>query len=356
MTTGLKTITGLSHEFGTADYVRGGGGNTSFKDAGTLWIKPSGTTLAGLKPETFVAMDRARLGRLYQLAVPSDSTAREALVKAVMTEAVRPGQNARPSVEAPLHDVLKGAYVVHTHPALVGGLVCSVRGEETCRRLFPDALWLPFVDPGYTLCMEAHRGIEDYRGRFGRDPDLLMLGNHGVFVSGETAEHVRATYDRVMAALRSSYQVAGVSLTLATQPAGSAASIRATEAHLREWMGKDAAEIVHSAPFAAAEGPLSPDHIVYSKSFAWYGKPSKAGFEAFVARHGYAPRVVMTPDAAFGVGASLRQAQLALEFAQDGALVRQLTEAFGGVQYLSDKAREFIENWEVESYRAKQMA
>ncbi|MBN2641641.1 MAG: SDR family NAD(P)-dependent oxidoreductase, partial [Victivallales bacterium] len=31
----------------------------------------------------------------------------------------------------------------------------------------------------------------------------------------------------------------------------------------------------------------------------------------------------------------------------------QLTEAFGGVNYLSDAAREFIENWEVESYRKK---
>ena len=46
----LKTIVELSHEFGTPDYVKGGGGNTSFKDETTLWVKPSGTTLAGLAP------------------------------------------------------------------------------------------------------------------------------------------------------------------------------------------------------------------------------------------------------------------------------------------------------------------
>lgn len=43
----LQTITALSHEFGTADYVKGGGGNTSCKDETTLWVKPSGTTLGG---------------------------------------------------------------------------------------------------------------------------------------------------------------------------------------------------------------------------------------------------------------------------------------------------------------------
>ena len=33
----LKTIVELSHEFGTPDYVKGGGGNTSVKDETTLW-------------------------------------------------------------------------------------------------------------------------------------------------------------------------------------------------------------------------------------------------------------------------------------------------------------------------------
>ena len=57
----------------------------------------------------------------------------------------------------------------------------------------------------------------------------------------------------------------------------------------------------------------------------------------------------------YGVGASQKVADLALILAQDGALVQQLTAAFGGLRFMSDAAREFIENWEVESYRAKQM-
>jgi hypothetical protein len=41
--------------------------------------------------------------------------------------------------------------------------------------------------------------------------------------------------------------------------------------------------------------------------------------------------------------------------AQDGALIKQLAQAFGGVEYMTERARLFIENWEVESYHSKQI-
>lgn len=354
MTELLKTITELSHEFGTDTYVKGGGGNTSCKNKDTLWIKPSGTTLAGLKPETFVEMDRARLGRLYSLAIPADKTAREALVKDTMAAAVKPGQTGRPSVEAPLHDVLGGTYVVHTHAALVNGLTCSRKGADACRSLFPDALWVPYTDPGYTLCMEVHRLIEERRAQRG-EPTLLILENHGIFVSGNSADDVRGIYHRVMTALRDRYAAAKVSSDLRLGASPATGSVRATTEQLQRWLGDGAAGVAHSAPFSVPEGPISPDHIVYSKSFAYRGELSKEGLDAFRARHGYVPRVVVTPTAVYGVGASLKQAQLALELAQDGAMVAQLATAFGGLQCLTDAARTFIENWEVESYRSKQI-
>ena len=34
-----------------------------------------------------------------------------------------------------------------------------------------------------------------------------------------------------------------------------------------------------------------------------------------------------------------------------GAQVMQLAGAFGGIDYMTDRDREFIESWEVESYR-----
>ena len=46
---------------------------------------------------------------------------------------------------------------------------------------------------------------------------------------------------------------------------------------------------------------------------------------------------------------------IANRLAQDGAIVQKLAATFGGIDYMTDRAREFIENWEVESYRQKQM-
>jgi len=44
---------------------------------------------------------------------------------------------------------------------------------------------------------------------------------------------------------------------------------------------------------------------------------------------------------------------LALELAQDSALVAQLAAAFGGIKYMTETESTFIDKWEVESYRRK---
>ena len=98
--TDLETIVALSHEFGTDDYVKGGGGNTSVKNADTLWVKPSGTTLSGLTTETFVAMNRDKINTLYGVESPTEPAAREELVKNLMGAAVendagRPSKGSR---------------------------------------------------------------------------------------------------------------------------------------------------------------------------------------------------------------------------------------------------------------------
>lgn len=271
----LDIITTLSHEFGTPDFIKGGGGNTSAKTAETLWVKPSGTTLGGLTPERFVAMDRSKLAALYTAVLPAGSAEREARVKDLTAAAIRPGSSGRPSVEAPLHDILAGTFVIHTHPALVNGMTCARNGAAACARLFPQALWVPYVDPGFTLCMEVRRR---YRGE-----SIVILENHGIFVTGNTADEMRGSYRNVLDVLKAEYAKAGISTKL---------------------QGKVPAEVE----------PVTPDHIVYGK------KPN-----------------------------------LGPEMAADAALIRQLAPAFGGMQLLTEPARRFIETWEAEAYRQKQV-
>lgn len=350
----LTTITELSHAFGTPEYVKAGGGNTSCKTADTLWVKPSGTTLAGLKRETFVAMDRAALSRLYAAATPADSAAREELVKNMMAEAVKPETPGRASVEAPLHDSIAARYVVHTHPAAVNGLTCAVGGRAAAARLFPDALWVPYVDPGYTLCMVVRKAVQRYAAEHGAEPSLLFLENHGVFVSGDTEDDIKAIYARVMGTLKQAYASLDVSEEVRVGVAPSGEQVARWRQILSEGLGADASGVAASGLFEVGHGPISPDHIVYAKSYPFEGVLTADNLRAFKEARGYAPRMVVTDQAVLCVGASEKAARLALELALDGAKVQGLAKAFGGVQYLGDVARGFIENWEVESYRAKQ--
>ena len=153
--------------------------------------------------------------------------------------------------------------------------------------------------------------------------------------------------------MRAEYKRAGISTELFVTEKGDTSDV---EAELAQWIGEDAAAVKSCGTFEVAAGPITPDHIVYSKSVPLVGGLSKEAIDSYKANNGYFPRVIVAFDAVLAVGASERVAGLALLLAQDGALVQQLTEAFGGVQFMTADAREFIENWEVEAYRAKQMS
>jgi len=349
----LVTITELSHEFGTCDYVLGGGGNTSVKNDTTLWVKPSGTTLGALTPETFVAMSRAKLAELYDVQAPEDSHAREALVKEYMENAVLPDSTGRASVEAPLHSTLSARYVVHTHPTLVNGMTCARDGKAKCRTLFPDALWLDFIDPGFTLCIRVRQEILKYTQAHGREPALIFLKNHGVFVAGDSPAAIQSLYAHIFETLQAQYDEAGIVTHMAVEPCAEADSV---EQSLRSELGWGSdVHMAVSALFQTPQGPISPDHIVYAKSFPLMGHPTQDTIEQYNTRYGYAPAILQTEQAVVALGSSELRANLALEMALDGALVTQLAAAFGGIEYLTERAREFIENWEVESYRSKQL-
>jgi len=351
----LDQITALSHEFGTTNYVRGGGGNTSVKTADTLWVKPSGTTLIGLTPDAFVALDREKLAQLYKITPPGDAAAREAVVKNVMSAAVLPGSSGRASVEAPLHDSLSATFVVHTHPAMVNGMTCAGNGKAACEELFSDALWLDYIDPGYTLCMQVRDEIKRFKDKIGFEPAVIFLKNHGVFVAGSTPDEIRQSYETIIGTLKQQYEQAGIPTKLKISPSPDAECQKITEQKICAAYGNDALSIAAAGKTALPDGPVSPDHTVYAKSYYLKTEPTVETISAFEKQHGYKPHIIACEDGVYGIGPTEKKAVLALELALDAAHVCQLADAFGGIEYMTDRAREFIENWEVESYRSKQM-
>tara|TARA_B100000676_G_scaffold4552_1_gene4169 strand:+ start:142 stop:1299 length:1158 start_codon:yes stop_codon:yes gene_type:complete len=343
----LKTIVELSHEFGTPDYVKGGGGNTSVKNETTLWVKPSGTTLGGLTEDTFVTLNRTKVNELFTVETPTESAAREELVKNFMAEAVE-NKAGRPSVEAPLHNIINTRFVVHTHPFLVNGLTCAKEGEMVARNLFPDALWVEYIDAGYTLSVELKGRIEQYTQKHGNGPKIILLKNHGIFVAADTANEIRSLYAGVMEAVKGEYKKAGIQADLMVNESESDPKVKE---QIQKVFGSDAQHVVSSGLFTYVPGPITPDHLVYARAFPFTDELTEEAAENYKAKHGFAPKVVIGTNRVYGIGTTANNAELALELAQDGAQVMQLTEAFGGIDYMTDRAREFIENWEVESYR-----
>ncbi len=354
----LREIAELSNDYGAdSDYVLAGGGNTSYKDEKFLYVKPSGVSLAKITEKDFVKMERAVVRECFGWSEFADATEREERVKSLMAYAVAPGSSGRPSVEAPLHELMEFKFVVHLHPAAVNGMTCAAGGKKACAELFPEALWVDYVDPGFTLAKFVYQANCAYREQHGKAPAVIFLQNHGVFVGSDSAEGIRRHYDHIMTVLRADYDRKGIAMNVAAEAGPDLTLVEGLAPQLRGWLAEAGGVVTvrSAAPFKVAAGPLTPDHIVYAKSFALCGETVSAeSIAAFVQSKGYKPKVVAVPGkAVFAAGKNAGGAQTTLALALDAALVEQLTAAFGGVHYLDEAHRRFIENWEVESYRSK---
>src|SRR3989339_1222237 len=105
----IKDLITISRLYGSnKEYVIAGGGNTSFKDDTTMWIKASGYPLAELSEEGLVALDREKLHLISSEKYSDDPARREEQVKNDLFKSISdPSKNKRPSVETSLHELIQ---------------------------------------------------------------------------------------------------------------------------------------------------------------------------------------------------------------------------------------------------------
>ena len=65
------------------------------------------------------------------------------------------------------------------------------------------------------LFKEVDDRIKAYKAKFGKEPAILLLQNHGIFVGADTTAEVEAIYDRVLSTIE---KAAGVSLPEGDKP------------------------------------------------------------------------------------------------------------------------------------------
>jgi len=367
----LEELTEISRYYGNdPNYVLAGGGNTSWKDRETLYVKASGTSLAEAVPDSFVKMDRKALAGIWEKQYPESSDERESAVLADLMAARKPGEEKkRPSVETLLHDILPFAFVVHLHPALVNGLTCSQQGEKAAEEIFgKEAIWIAPVNPGYMLSKIVKTAIDDYKSKNGKAAAVIFLQNHGVFAGGNSVESIKEIYEEIMRKIserikRRHYfsdenswlsdpqiapQISDIKSTL-DGFAGSAVFMR----------NREIAELVKDrASFAPVSSAFTPDHIVYAGSEPLFTEVNtragiQDGLKEYINKTGRAPKIVAVQGLGiFGVGATEKAAHLACELFRDSIKVAVYSQYFGGPLFMAKDKIDFINNWEVERYRA----
>jgi len=366
----IKALVEISRYYGRdPDYVLAGGGNTSWKDRDTLFIKASGSSLAAAVADSFVKMDRNALALIWEKKYSPSDAERESAVLADIMASRKAGESKRPSVEVLLHDIMPFGYVVHLHPALVNGLTCSLRGEEAMREIFGEkALWIPSTNPGYVLSKRAKTAMNAYSLTHGETAALVFLQNHGIFVGDNNVDGIKEKYDEIMSkigacikrrpdfssekwytdATFTSSRAIDIILNTLAELAGAAVFLHS---------GEITSLVKDRASFAPVSSAFTPDHIVYAGSDPLFIEVNTAAgiqdaWKSHTEKTGRSPKITAVQGVGvFGAAPAEKAASLALDLFMDSIKIAVYSESFGGPKFMTRDEIDFINNWEAERFR-----
>ena len=327
------------------DLVTCGGGNTSMKEDGVMYVKGSGTAMKDAVTETFVGMDLKKLLTMLDDEYPTEDAAREAKFLRDVTAAKLPGEEAkRPSVEALLHALFPQKFVLHLHPSLINGLTCSLRGEEDCARLFGESVvWVPACKPGYVLA----RKMKDVFDASEKTIKTVLLENHGVFFAADTVQGLDTQLNGMINALKTQVKEFPSVESNAEDPGfGERLSKLSGKAFVRFNASPSALKFASSAEAAAPiMKPFTPDQIVYCGP--------RVQFVACQAclKEVTANVVIVKGAGVYALGDTEKNANNCMTLVKDAMKVATYAEAFGGARPMAQELVDFIVGWEVESYR-----
>ena len=290
----LDELIGMSRKYGSdPDYVLAGGGNTSCKEEGVMAVKASGYALAAIEEDGFVLMDVRKLLMMMDADYPEGDKEREALaLRGLMAARLDRKDGKRPSVECIMHALFPFRYVLHLHPALINGLACSRNGAAEAAAIFADVKGIFLWIP---LSKPGYTLSKECASLFAGHESAH--GRHPSIVLLQNhgvfvaADSVR-DIDGLMADV-----VSRISKRIVRQPD----PVKDVAIYME---GREN-EGLHPSAI-----PFTPDHVVYRDSF---------------------PLVA------------------------DSVKVKTYSESFGGPLVLPEDFIRFIENWESESYRQKQV-
>ena len=378
----LEQLVQMSNRYGAdEEFVLAGGGNTSFKCDGVMYVKSSGTQLSTITAEQFVAMDTAPLLDMlngdFLNGVSGDDV--DSKVLETMLSARRCGEESkRPSVEAILHALFPFNFVLHIHPPLINGLSCGKDGEAIYKKLFgKDAIWIEFINPGYLLADRCNSALVKAKTATGAFPQVVLLENHGIFFAADTVEEIDGIVSDVFEKIRShvadfpdmTVPLFNEDLACNIAPALRMLYAQDGEAVVRFFVNDSLLNfLADKSSFTPLSKPFTPDHIVYTKDeplfidlddincddLSCVNKKVADCFVDFTERKGYKPKIVAVSGlGCFALGSSMKEADGARCLFLDSVKIAVYAQSFGGESHLPKHFVDFIVNWEAESYRSR---
>lgn len=228
--------------------VQAAGGNTSIKRDGILWIKASGTWLMNaVKDDIFVPVDLDRLGAAVRADDGSAEKAQDFVVAGLNPSGLRP------SIETTVHSVLPQDVVIHVH--CVGTIAHAVRADAEAvlaeKLAGLDWAFVPYVKPGLTLSKAIETVLKP-------ETRVIILGNHGLVVCGDTVAEAEALLDDVHGRLTDQPRAGGTPDYESLQALARGSSYAMPMDAQSHGVATDAA-----AAGMAGQGSLYPDHVIF---------------------------------------------------------------------------------------------
>lgn len=158
--------------------IQGAGGNVSWKDDDTIFIKASGTWLSqALDKDIFVPLSLSKTRTLIQEGATN------------YQEAVLGGHSLKPSIETALHALLDHKIVVHVHAIDVIAHAVQRDSKKILNKKLVDIewAWVPYAKPGPELAHALQRSLIEHP-----NAKVFVLANHGAVIAADTIADVSA--------------------------------------------------------------------------------------------------------------------------------------------------------------------
>jgi len=353
-----------------------GGGNTSVKIDGVLWVKGSGWDLGTIEEAGFAPVRMDALLDIAKMDAISDSE----LVR-LQKEGMIDKSAPAPSIEAVVHAIIPYKFVDHTHADAVVTVSNTPNGRELIEQIYGDkVVVVDYVMPGFILSKAIAKALE---GREWGEIEGIVLLNHGIFSFDDDGER---SYQKMLSLVKKASDFLAQNAPI--DESAQKSMIRkeqkeALKSAISELRGCDTN--IHALDTAPANalaklsnlenviygGPLTPEHVIRTKPRAVIVEP---GYEAkavndyaisyteYFERNNDGTKIILDKAPRWGVvkdcgvfvaAKDEKEAKILKDIVSHTVSAMLKAEMIGGWKSLCEQDIFAIEYWELEQAKLK---